>query len=417
MIFLAIGLNHKTAPVNIREKLSFSPDTINEALQGLNRQTGVTESAILSTCNRTEIYCYCEQGADVVIQWLENYHQLAAGEFRQYLYIHTDAQGVSHMLRVASGLDSMVLGEPQILGQMKTAFNQAKKAGTLGRLLHKLFQHTFNCAKQVRTDTAIGASPVSIAFASVTLAKRLFTDFTQHTALLIGAGETIELVALHLKEVGIKNIIIANRTFENAHKLAKAVSGYAIELNEIPKHLAEADIVISSTASPTPVVSKAMVEQAIKIRKHRPIFMVDIAVPRDIEADVGHLEDVFLYTVDHLQDIIEEGLKSRQEAAAMAEEIIEAQTAHFMNWLKSLDAVKTLCLFREQAEAMRDVAVKNALKQLNKGKPAEAVVKEMAYQLTNKILHQPSIQIKQAGREERDDLIQAACKLFNIKPE
>ena len=281
--------------------------------------------------------------------------------------------------------------------------------------MHKLFQHTFSCAKQVRTDTAIGESPVSVAFASVTLAKQLFSDFSSHTALLIGAGETIELVALHLKEVGIKQIIIANRTVEKAHELAKDVDGYGIELSEIHQHLSEADIVISSTASPAPILSKDIVEQAIKIRKHRPIFMVDNAVPRDIEESVGELEDIYLYTVDDLQDIINEGLKSRQEAALMAEDIIETQVIHFMTWLKSLTAVNTLCRFRESAEAMRDNCIKNAVRQLKNNKDPEYVIKEMAKQLTNKILHNPSIQIKQAGIDEREDLIKAACTLFSIE--
>ncbi len=420
MTFLVIGLNHKTAPVNIREKLSFEPSKIQEALQSLTSLEPVHEAAILSTCNRMELYCEVSptetgNNQEIVIDWLQKHHALSDVDLPQYLYIHEHKSAILHMLRVASGLDSMVLGEPQILGQMKTAFAQAKAAKTISHLMHKLFQHTFSCAKQVRTDTAIGASPVSIAFASVTLAKQIFSDFSSHTALLIGAGETIELVALHLKEIGIKRIIIANRTVEKAHDLAKDVGGYAIALNEIPDHLSEADIVISSTASPLPILGKGAVETAIKIRKHRPIFMVDIAVPRDIEEQVGELEDIYLYTVDDLQDIINEGLKSRQEAALMAEDIIETQVLHFLTWLKSLTAVNTLCRFRERAESLRDDCIHNAKKQLKNGKDPEQIIQEMAKQLTNKILHNPSIQIKQAGIDERDDLIKAACLLFNIK--
>jgi glutamyl-tRNA reductase len=422
MTFLTIGLNHKTAPVNIREKLSFAPDKMQQALESLTSLETVNEAAILSTCNRTEIYCELSttdgiidaNSGTVVVTWLQQHHTLEDVDLLQYLYIHTDKEAVNHMLRVASGLDSMVLGEPQILGQMKTAFAQAKEANCISHLMHKLFQHTFSCAKQVRTDTAIGASPVSVAFASVSLAKQIFSDFSSHTALLIGAGETIELVALHLKEVGIKRIIVANRTVEKAHEIAKDVNGYGIVLEEIPQHLAEADIVISSTASPLPILGKGAVENAIKIRKHRPIFMVDIAVPRDIEEQVGDLEDIYLYTVDDLQDIINEGLKSRQEAALMAEDIIETQVLHFMTWLKSLNAVSTLCRFREKAELIRDNCVNNAQKQLKNGKDPEKIITEMAKLLTNKILHNPSIQIKQAGIEERDDLIKAACTLFNI---
>ncbi len=415
MAFLAIGLNHKTAPVNIREKLSFSPDTIQEALRHLTSQEAVNEAAILSTCNRTEIYCEVNDSEHSIVEWLKEHHALEDVNLKEYLYMHSDKDAINHMLRVASGLDSMVLGEPQILGQMKNAFSIAKEAGCIGHLLHKLFQHTFSCAKQVRTDTAIGASPVSVAFASVSLAKKIFSDFDQHTALLIGAGETIELVARHLKEVSIKQIIIANRTIDKAHTIAEEVGGYAIALNEISTHLPEADIVISSTYSPLPLLGKGAVEDAIKARKHRPILMVDIAVPRDIEEQVTELEDVFLYTVDDLQDIINEGLKSRQEAALKAEEIIDSQVIHFMSWLKSLKALSTLRNFRKQAEKHKINAIEQAKKQLKNGKDAEAVMEALANQLTNKIIHTPSIQIKQAGIDDREDLLKAACTLFKIE--
>jgi len=417
MTFLALGINHKTAPVKIRERLSFSPDKIHDALRDLTSHEAVNEAAILSTCNRTEIYCELSSDNLTIVEWLKTHHALDEVDISEYLYLHSQDDAVKHMLRVASGLDSMVLGEPQILGQMKTAFSVAQEAGCIGQLLHKLFQHTFSCAKQVRTDTAIGASPVSVAFASVSLAKQIFSDFDEHTALLIGAGETIELVARHLKESDIGRTIIANRTLKKAHNLAKEVDGYAIALEEIPAHLAEADIVISSTASPLPILGKGAVEEAIKIRKHRPIFMVDIAVPRDIEEQVGELEDVFLYTVDDLQEIINEGLKSRQEAALKAEDIIETQVSHFMSWLKSLIVIGTLRRYREQAESIRDKALANAQKQLKNGRNPEQVVQELAKQLTNKIIHQPSIQIKQAGVDDREDLITAACTLFNLDEE
>jgi len=432
MTFLAIGLNHKTAPVEIREKLSFSPEKIHDALRHLTSQKEVNEASILSTCNRTEIYCEISSRVEItnpseedklqqkknheqiIISWLKDHHALDDVNLGDFLYLHHDEDAVNHMLRVASGLDSMVLGEPQILGQMKVAFSTAKEAGCVGQLLHKLFQHTFNCAKQVRTDTAIGESAVSVAFASVSLAKQVFSEFTEHTALLIGAGETIELVALHLKEVGIKQVIIANRTFDKAHTIASSVDGYAIGLNEIPKHIAEADIIISSTSSPITLLAKTTVEQALKERKHKPMLLIDIAVPRDIEDSISELEDAFLYTVDDLTDIINEGLKSRQEAAIKAEDIIETQVTHFMSWQKSLKSINTLCRFREQAEQVRDTAIKEAQKQLQKGKPPEDVIKLLATQLTNKILHTPSIQIKQAGMDDREDLIKAACTLFKI---
>ncbi len=421
MSLLALGINHKTAPVKIREQLSFAPDTIPMALKDLTDQDAVNEAVILSTCNRTELYCQlnCNDGEseaaiDALITWLKKHHDLEDTDITEYLYLHPEKEAVRHMLRVASGLDSLVLGEPQILGQLKTAFSVAKESGTIGQFLHKLFQHTFSCAKQVRTDTAIGASPVSVAFASVSLAKQIFSDFQHHTALLIGAGETIELVARHLNESGIGRIIIANRTVEKAHTLAQEFNGYAISLSELPNHLAEADIVISSTASQLPILGKGAVESAIKARKHAPIFMVDIAVPRDIEEEVSELEDVFLYTVDDLKEIIDEGLKSRQEAALKAEEIIDVEVSHFMNWLRSLDSIAIMREFREHAEDIRDQAVANALKQLKNGKEAEQVIKELARQLTNKLIHKPSIQIKQAGMDDRTELIDAAIELFDL---
>ncbi len=421
MSLLALGINHKTAPVKIREQLSFAPDTIPMALKDLTDQDAVNEAVILSTCNRTELYCQlnCNDGEseaaiDALITWLKKHHDLEDTDITEYLYLHPEKEAVRHMLRVASGLDSLVLGEPQILGQLKTAFSVAKESGTISQFLHKLFQHTFSCAKQVRTDTAIGASPVSVAFASVSLAKQIFSNFQHHTALLIGAGETIELVARHLNESGIGRIIIANRTVEKAHTLAQEFNCYAISLSKLPNHLAEADIVISSTASQLPILGKGAVESAIKARKHAPIFMVDIAVPRDIEEEVSELEDVFLYTVDDLKEIIDEGLKSRQEAALKAEEIIDVEVSHFMNWLRSLDSIAIMREFREHAEDIRDKAVANALKQLKNGKEAEQVIKELARQLTNKLIHKPSIQIKQAGMDDRNELIDAAIELFDL---
>ncbi|MBE9538387.1 MAG: glutamyl-tRNA reductase, partial [Proteobacteria bacterium] len=315
MSLLAFGINHKTAPVDIRERVAFEPGRLNDALKDLVSSAKIQEAAIVSTCNRTELYC--DSGQDrqdnaIIVDWFREYHKLKKRDIEPYIFLHPDQEAVRHMLRVASGLDSLVLGEPQILGQIKDAYTTAMEAGTMGGLLDRLFQHTFSVAKQIRTDTAIGASAVSVAFASVSLAKQIFDEFENRTALLIGAGETIELAARHLHQSGIGRMIIANRTVENAHALAQEMGAYAISLPEIPDHLAEADIVISSTASPLPILGKGSVESALKKRKHQPMLMVDIAVPRDIEAEVSNLDDVYLYTVDDLQDIIQEGLKSRQ---------------------------------------------------------------------------------------------------------
>lgn len=416
MALLALGINHKTAPVEIREKVSFAPERMPEALRTLAACPHVTEAAILSTCNRTELYCGVDDANEqVIVDWLREYHALGGQDLLPYIYRHPDQLAVRHMLRVASGLDSMVLGEPQILGQMKQAFTTANDAGTIGKLLGRLFQHTFAVAKQVRTDTAIGSSPVSVAFAAVSLAKQIFTNFPEHTALLIGAGETIELTARHLKESGIGRMIIANRTVERAQQLAAEFNAYAISLTDIPTHLAEADVVISSTASPLPILGKGAVETALKSRKHRPILMVDIAVPRDIEPEVAELEDVYLYTVDDLQEIIQEGLKSRQAAAKQAEEIIDTQVSHFMGWLKSLDAVSTIRAFREAAEEHQKAELEKARRMLARGDDPAKVLEQLAHNLTNKLIHSPSAQIRQAGYDGRAEIIDAARELFNLK--
>ena len=416
MTLFAFGINHKTAPVEIREKVAFAPEKLQAALKELTHSADIHEAAIVSTCNRTELYCGVDSAdAEAIIDWFRHYHNLDACDVDPYIYTHADTDAVQHILRVASGLDSLVLGEPQILGQIKDAYAIASEAGTIGRQLNRLFQHTFSVAKQVRTDTAIGASPVSVAFAAVSLAKQIFADLSEHTALLIGAGDTIELVARHLKEQGVKNIIVANRTVERAQSLAEQFDGKAIALADMPEHLVEADIIISSTASQLPILGKGAVERALKLRKHRPMFMVDIAVPRDIEPEVNSLNDVYLYTVDDLQEVIEEGLQSREEAAQQAEDIIEQQVEHFMGWLRSLDAVDTICAVREQAEEVRNEVLNNAQRQLAAGKDPEQVLNELARTLTNKLVHEPSVQINRAAYDGREDILDTARELFSLK--
>jgi len=417
MSLLAIGLNHKTAPVDVREHLTFGPDIIVAALRNLTEKQGIGEAVILSTCNRTELYCKTShQTASDIGRWMSEFHGLDPASVNPYLYTHTDSDAVSHLLGVSSGLDSLVLGEPQILGQVKSAYQTASDAGTTGKLLQRLFQHTFSAAKQVRTDTAIGSSPVSVAFAAVTLAKQIFSDTSSQTALLIGAGETIELTARHLHQQGIKRIIVANRTLEKAHELASQFDGFAIALTEIPSHLPEADIVISSTASPLPVLGKGTVESALKQRKHQPIFMVDIAVPRDIEPEVGNLEDIYLYTVDDLQEVIQDNLRSRQEAAEQAREIIEQQTEEFMAWLRSLDAVDLIMDYRSQAEQTRDEVLQRAQRMLENGKSADEALNFLARTLTNKLLHVPSSQLREASSNGDTSILEAANALFQIRP-
>jgi len=416
MQFVTYGINHNTAPVSIRENIAFNADVLPAALASLKQQPYVVEAVILSTCNRTEIYCYIDDDChSLVNKWLHEFHLQAENSLNEHLYFHQGNDAMRHLLRVACGLDSMVLGESQILGQIKTAYSDALNAETLGKMLGRLFQHAFTVAKQVRTDTAIGDSPVSVAFAAVSLAKQIFSNLADSTALLIGAGETIELVARHLHDNGVGRIIIANRTIERAHDLAKQVDGYAISLSEMTNHLAEADIVISSTASQLPILGKGTVERALKKRKRRPIFMVDIAVPRDIEPEVDSLEDIYLYCVDDLQGIIEENLQSRREAAVQAEEIIDNQVEHFLAWLRTQDAVPVIRAIREKAELESEYLLDKAKKQLEQGLPVEAVLNDLARTLTNKILHEPSRQLRQSGFDTDNNLIEAARSLFNIK--
>ncbi|MCG8054521.1 MAG: glutamyl-tRNA reductase [Candidatus Thiodiazotropha endolucinida] len=416
MSILALGLNHKTAPVEIREKVTFGPDIIAGALRSLRENPAVKETVILSTCNRTEVYCILtEEDHEPLADWISRFHGLPSDRVMPYLYSHFGLEAVKHLLRVSCGLDSLVLGEPQILGQVKAAYQTATDTGTTGKLLYKLFQHAFSAAKQIRTDTNIGNSPVSVAFAAVSLAKQIFSDLSEQTALLIGAGETVELAARHLSQNGIGRIIVANRTVERAHQLAVQFEGYAIALTEISNHLAEADIVISSTASPLPVLGKGTVESALKERKHRPIFMVDIAVPRDIEPEVADLSDIYLYTVDDMDEVIQENMRSREEAAEQAEEIIEHYVDDYMGWLRSLDAVELIQDYRGYAEQLRDEVMQKAMQQLAKGKSPEEAIRFIAHTLTNKLLHTPSTQMRQAGFNGQIDLLEAANTLFQIK--
>jgi glutamyl-tRNA reductase len=414
MSIYALGVNHKTAPIGLRERLTFGPDILPEALAALVAHDEVSEAVILSTCNRTEIYCVSRGDMDSLADWLGHFHGIATSTLQPHLYRHRNDEAINHLLRVAGGLDSMVLGEPQILGQVKSAFASAQEASTIRKVLGRLFQHCFAVAKQIRTDTAIGSSPVSVAFAAVSLARQIFSDLSQQTALLIGAGETIELAARHLSQNGIGRILVANRTLERAHNLAMEFDGFALALTEMPNHLAEADIIISSTASPLPVLGKGAVESALKKRKHRPMFMVDIAVPRDIEAEVSDLADVYLYSVDDLQEVIQENLRSRQEAAEQAQEIIELQTREFAGWLRSLEAVDVILDYRSQAEQMRDSVLRRALRMLDNDKPADEALRFLAHTLTNKLLHVPSSNLRQAGYDGHTDILQAANSLLRI---
>jgi glutamyl-tRNA reductase len=415
MQLLAFGINHHTAPVDVREKAAFAPEKLPGALREVTHSGAADEATILSTCNRTELYC----GMDPthrgrLIEWFCDYHHLTSEEIRPYVYQHIDEAAVRHAFRVAAGLDSMVLGEPQILGQMKDAFAVAHKSGTTGKILNRLFQQTFSVAKQVRTDTAIGASPVSVASAAVALAKRIFDTLADKTVLLIGAGEMIELCARHIKENGIGHMIVANRTLERAEALAAEFGAEPIALAEMPTRLADADIVISSTASQLPILGKGAVESALKARRHRPMYMVDIAVPRDIEAEVGELRDVYLYTVDDLAEVIKENLQSRQEAAREAERIIDIQVGDFMRWVASLDVVPTIRALRDTADGLRELELARARRRLARGEDPQKVMEQLARALTNKFTHAPSAALTRAELDGSFTLNDAARRLFNL---
>ncbi|MDO6682236.1 MULTISPECIES: glutamyl-tRNA reductase [unclassified Oceanobacter] len=410
-----LGINHKTAPVSVRERVAFNPATMPAALVDICQDKAAAEVVILSTCNRTEIYgSSAEFRWTHVRDWLAGHHGLDARELDNALYCLEGEEAVQHTMRVASGLDSLVLGEPQILGQMKSAFAVAQEASSVGSELGRLFRQTFSIAKRVRTDTAIGENPVSVAFAAVRMAQHIFADLGRSTALLIGAGETIELVARHLRQAGIEKIIVANRTLARAQHLAEEFHAEAVLLEDIPEVLTEADIVITSTASPLPVLGKGAVEKALKKRRHKPMFMVDIAVPRDIEAEVADLSDVYLYTVDDLRNIIEENVRSREDAAQQAEELILAGVEHFMRELKVLDAVHTVTDLRSHVDTLREEQLIKAIKQLQNGAEPEKVLRQFAHTFSNKLLHAPTIALRKAAADGRMDVFDSTRELFQL---
>lgn len=420
MNLIALGINHNSAAVEVRERVAFAPEQVGEALVDACDSVSVEEVVVLSTCNRTEIYAIAPEGtrpadkATELIDWMANYHHLSAEELRQSAYHYEDAQALQHIVQVAAGLDSMVLGEPQIFGQIKSAYAVAGEAGTVGQELGHLFPRAFAIAKRVRTDTAIGENPVSVAYAAVDLAGHIFADLSGCSALLVGAGETIELVARHLIEAGVKRIVIANRTLGRARELAQRFGAEAVLLAEIPQQLVNADIVITSTASQLPILGKGAVEGAIRSRKHRPILMVDIAVPRDIEAQVGELRDVYLYSVDDLKEIVDENLKSRQSEARKADQIIEQGIDSFLCETRSLAAVDSVREYRHMAEQVREQELQRALSAISRGEDPQQVAAQLARAITNKLIHAPTAGLKAASAAGREDLLSGARKLLGL---
>lgn len=411
MTLWVLGLNHQTAPVELRERASFGGDALPQALASLRDTPQVAEAVLLSTCNRTELYAVAESG-DALAQWLESH----AGTLHGYLYQHADADAVRHLFRVATGLDSMVLGEPQILGQVKDAWVLARDHGLLGQRLDRLFQQTFSVAKRARTDTRVGANPVSVASTAVRLAQNSFARLEDSTVLLVGAGETIELAARHLSEGRVRRLLIANRTLAHAQELASRHGGVALPLSELDRHLGEADVVFSATAAREPVITRAQVAAALKTRKHKPMLLFDLAVPRDIEAGVGELADAFLYTVDDLERAVEDNRRSRREAAAEAEAIIELQVARFVETLQASAHQAPLRQLRAYGEATRVEMLEKARQQLAHGKSPEDVLELLAHGLTNRLLHPPTAALRAAALSGDTELTRAAERLFPAKP-
>lgn len=415
MNLLIIGINHNSAPVELREKVAFTPEQLIDALQDLSHHAGFSEVAILSTCNRTEVVATTTNtDADEVVAWLANYHNMPVDDLKPSIYVKMNRDAALHAVRVACGLDSMVVGEPQILGQVKEAYEHASRIGTLGSELHHLSQTTYRIAKRVRTQTSIGENSVSVASTAVTLAEQLFTDLPTCHILLIGAGDTSELVGRHLISAGITNITIANRTLENARRLATELRGVAIDLQSIPGRLAEADVVIASTAAQLPILGKGTVERALKARRHKPILMVDLAVPRDIEPEVAELRDIYLYSVDDLQEIINSNLNHRMQAAGEAEVIVEEEVSSYRSRHESRIADETLVRFRAHHEGIKREELEKALARLEKGQDPAEVLSQMANQLTNKILHTPSRQLRDAVSEGEQDLLSAIANLYQL---
>jgi glutamyl-tRNA reductase len=410
MPIIACGINHKTAPVALREKVVFTQEKLALYLQDLLAHEGVSEAVLLSTCNRSELYCNVDD-ASKIVDWFCRQHQISYEALESAWYCYSDQEAMEHIMQVACGLDSMILGEPQILGQMKDAFSEACTVGGVGPQFNRLFQQVFSVAKDVRTNTSIGACPVSIASAAVNLAKQVFSQpLSQANFLLIGAGDTIRLVLRHLQSHSAKRLVIANRNYDNAHALAETFSAESVPFIELGSALLDADIVISATGSPTPIVTKAMLQHC-----HKPIFIIDIAVPRDVETNVSELENVSLYSIDDLKNIIQHNLQGRAHAAEKALQVIKQRSAEFMAWLQSLDQVATtIRAYRQQIEGLCDAELSKALRQIQRGDDPVQVLASFAHALTNKLLHNPSVQLRQAGVEGRFELLQLAQQLFAI---
>ena len=413
MSLYTLGLNHTTAPLEVRERVAFTPDALTDALRDLIGARRVKEAAILSTCNRTEVYFH-GGNPEAVARWLEGVQNLSRDTLEPYMYTLPRAQTVAHAFRVASGLESMVLGEPQILGQMKQAVRSAAAAGSLGLVLNRLFQRTFAVAKEVRTQTDIGSASISMAAAAVRLAERIFPSIADQRVLLIGAGEMIELAATHFAAKKPKSITVSNRTMERGEKLADRFQAEAITLRELPDRLPQFDIIITCTASTLPIIGKGLLERVVRQRRHAPIFIVDLAVPRDVEAEAGALPDVFLYSVDDLSEIVKDNLQIRREAVLQAERMIAEQAAHFLRWLEGRNVVPTIAALSDHHDALRVAELERARRMLAAGASPEQALDALARGLTNKLLHGPLAALNAAGDAERAELIALLQRVYKL---
>ncbi|HVL36913.1 MAG TPA: glutamyl-tRNA reductase [Burkholderiales bacterium] len=411
---IALGMNHHTAPLAVRERVVFQVERLREALGEIKLRLAA-EAAILSTCNRTELYVAADQAPSELADWFARYHRMERAELERYLYTLPQEQAVRHAFRVASGLDSMVLGEPQILGQMKQAAQTAQSAGTLGTVLHRLFQRTFAVAKVVRTSTRVGVASVSMAAAAVKLAARIYPSLKDQGVLFIGAGEMVELCATHFAAQAPARLAVANRSLERAERLAHRFNAEAIELRSLPERLHEFDIIVSCTASSLPILGKGLVERALRARRRRPVFMVDLAVPRDIEPEAAELDDVFLYTVDDLAAVVAHNRDARRAAVDQAEAIIETQVGQFMHWMQARRNVPLIRALREQGEAARQQELERALRRLERGDEAAAVLEALSQALTNKLLHAPTQALHDTVAAERAALAQILSQLYRVK--
>lgn len=415
MALITVGLSHHLAPLAVRERVAFADAEQGDALARLRGLPGVLEAAMLSTCNRTEVMVRLDEADDSrLLKWWQRERQLPDGFLEQYRYTHRDHGSVLHNLRVASGLDSMIVGEPQILGQMKQAYARAVASRSAGAVLSRLYQHSFAVAKLVRSRTQLGAHPVSVAYAAVQMAKRIFTDFSRETALIVGAGEVAELLARHLRGQGIGRLIIANRNLERAQRLARTVSGYAVPLSDVPNYLSDADLIISSTGARGLVVAREAVERGMVRRRRKPQFMIDLAVPRDIDPAIAELEDVYLYTLDDLRVVVSGNMKRREQEARLAEALVEDSASGFCRWLDARDASGTIRELRDKARAYRDEVLAKARRRIAAGRPVDEVLEFVASTLSHKLVHAPSATLRNADAVEQALLLASARKLFDL---